>query len=77
MYDQFNTELLNTFTTLISPSAATFENTFAPVPPPPDNGWLNILLDCVAMAAGLAFPPFFEGCRCHPKSDARINNVKT
>lgn len=44
-------------------TSITFENTFAPVPPKPSDLWLNILLDCIAMAAGMVFPPFFENCK--------------
>jgi hypothetical protein len=64
MYDSFNTELIYMFTTYIAPSATDFEDTFAPVAPPPDETWKNILLDCVAVAVGMAFPPFFSECEC-------------
>ena len=41
-----------------------FENTFAPIPPPPDNTWIQILLDLVSMGATMVAGPFLKGGTC-------------
>ncbi len=45
-----------------------FENTFAPIPPPPDDTWVQVLLDLVGLGAVFVAGPFIKGCTCYDGS---------
>ena len=60
MFSSFNDALSQAAAETIGPALQDFENKFAPVPPPPNNTWLQILLDLVGMGAVIAGAPFFS-----------------
>jgi hypothetical protein len=37
-----------------------FENKFAPIPEPPDNTWLLLLIDLITLGTASAAAPFFN-----------------
>jgi hypothetical protein len=47
---------------IFEPSLTQFETIFAPVPPAPDNEWLQILLDFVTLGATALAAPIFNSC---------------
>ncbi len=57
-------DALWTAAAIFEPSLTEFETSFAPVPPQPDNTWLQILLDFVSLGATAVAAPFFNGCQC-------------
>ena len=63
MYDSFNDVLYQTAASTLDPSLQDFENTFAPVPPPPNTQELQLLLDIIGIGAALVFAPFFDLCK--------------
>ena len=63
MFDAFGDALSRAASESINLALQDFENKFAPVPPPPDNTWLQILLDLVGMGAIMTAAPFFAGSK--------------
>jgi curli biogenesis system outer membrane secretion channel CsgG len=59
-YASYQTALTQACATTITPALADFEITFAPVPPPPDNEWLSILLTIVDLVGTVAVSAFFN-----------------
>jgi hypothetical protein len=57
LHDQFNTALFDTVAAELDPSLQDFEDTFAPVLPPPDQAWLNVLLDFISMGVDMVYAP--------------------
>lgn len=60
MYASYQTALTQACATSLDPALDDFEVTFAPVPPPPDDTWLSILLDVVTLVGTVAVANFFE-----------------
>ncbi|EXV01258.1 chitinase (glycoside hydrolase family 18) [Metarhizium robertsii] len=82
-------EIFNSFVTIhgqaLTAEAATyidnalvdFENKFAPVPPPPDNQWLFLLIDLITLGVSMAAGPFFNSCLSYfAKNGAAAGNLK-
>ncbi|OIW30765.1 hypothetical protein CONLIGDRAFT_614022 [Coniochaeta ligniaria NRRL 30616] len=60
MYASYQTALYQAAAAYLDPALADFENNFAPVPPPPDNTWLEILLAVVDLVGTVAVSSFFN-----------------
>ncbi|KAK3934190.1 hypothetical protein QBC46DRAFT_300262 [Diplogelasinospora grovesii] len=60
MYASYDSALFKAAAGAIDPALQDFENKFAPVPPPQDNTWLQILLDLIGMGAVMIAAPFFS-----------------
>lgn len=60
MYASYQTALTQAAATSLDPALADFENTFAPVPPPPSDVWLEILLSVVDLVGTVAVSSFFN-----------------
>lgn len=54
---------LQAATGIFEPSLTQFETIFAPVPPTPDDTWLQILLDFVTLGATALAAPIFNSCK--------------
>ena len=50
----------------ILPKMDNFKNVFAPIPPPPDNMWIQMALSFVGVGFALVGGPFFSGCKYLP-----------
>jgi hypothetical protein len=59
-YQGFHDAIVSVAALSIDPALADFENTFAPVPPPPDTKWLDILLACVGLVGTIGVSSFFN-----------------
>ena len=60
MYASYQTALTQAAATSLDPALSDFENNFAPVPPPPDNTWLDILLSVVDLVGTVAVAGVFN-----------------
>ncbi|KAF2664834.1 glycoside hydrolase family 18 protein [Microthyrium microscopicum] len=77
MYATINNAILQTAATF-EPSFPSFETTFAPVAPPKDNTWLQILLDFITLGVGAAVAPLFNSfIRDLPAFEGNPNGVDT
>ncbi|KAH8885958.1 glycoside hydrolase family 18 protein [Thozetella sp. PMI_491] len=61
MYASYQPALTQAAATVLDPALADFENNFAPVPPPPDDTWLEFLLIGVSLVGTVAVSAFFNG----------------
>ncbi|KAL2023348.1 hypothetical protein VTK56DRAFT_3086 [Thermocarpiscus australiensis] len=61
MYASYYSAIIDAAAISINPVLQHFENTFAPVPPPPDDGWLDFVVDLLSLGAGALAKPFFDG----------------
>ena len=59
-YASYQTALTQACATTITPALADFEITFAPVPPPPNDEWLSILLTVLDLVGTVAVSAFFN-----------------
>ena len=57
-------EALQASANIFEPSLTQFETIFAPVPPAPDNTWLEILLSLITLGATAMAAPIFNSCEC-------------
>lgn len=46
--------------TVITSSLSDFENKFAPIPSPPDDKWLLLLIDLITLGSASTAAPFFN-----------------
>ncbi|TQV98247.1 glycosyl hydrolases family 18 [Cordyceps javanica] len=60
-YAKYHQSVVDVSALLIDNTLSDFENKFAPVPPPEDQSWLNILLSFVSMGAPMIGSKFFTG----------------
>jgi hypothetical protein len=69
MYASYQTALTQAAATSLDPALTDFEINFAPVPPPPDNTWLDILLSVVDLIGTVAVSSFFNSSKflVHPQ----------
>lgn len=64
MYKGFSDTLVAAAAETIDPSLQDFENKFAPIPKPPNDKWLTLLLDLVTIGAVMIIGPYFNNCKC-------------
>lgn len=63
LYVQYQTALVSAAALTIDPSLDSFEQTFAPVTPPPSAPWwLGIVISLVSMVGTMAMGGFFTAC---------------
>ncbi|AEO70565.1 glycoside hydrolase family 18 protein [Thermothielavioides terrestris NRRL 8126] len=60
IYSTYNKALYQAASGSLDPSLKDFENTFAPVPPPPDDTWLEILLAAVDLVGTIGVASYFN-----------------
>ncbi|KAH8649335.1 hypothetical protein BX600DRAFT_388677 [Xylariales sp. PMI_506] len=60
MYSSYVTALYQAAAASLDPALKDFETQFAPIPPPPDDTWLEILLACVDLVGTVAVSSFFN-----------------
>jgi len=60
MYASYQTALVDAAALTINPALADFENNFAPVPPPPDDTWLEILLSVIDLVGVVGVSSYFN-----------------
>ncbi|KAF2168013.1 glycoside hydrolase family 18 protein [Zasmidium cellare ATCC 36951] len=60
IYSDYVTALTSAAATAIDPSLDTFETTFAPVPPPKSDLWLQIIIALATLGASMVAAPFFN-----------------
>ena len=65
MYASYYNAIKDAASLTIDPTLPDFENTFAPIPPPPDDKWLDLVIELLSLGIGAMSRPFFEGCKCH------------
>ena len=64
MFSSYHKALYEAAAISIDPALKDFENKFAPVPPPQDNTWLQILLDFIPLGGTAIGGAFFKSCKC-------------
>lgn len=62
MYAKFKSALVTDAALVIDNTLPHLENTFAPVPPPEDNAWLDMVLDFVSMGVPMVGGKFIDDC---------------
>ncbi len=62
-YDNYFTALDEAASDIINFGLQHFMNTFAPVPPPPDDALLDFVIELVTLGTGAVAKPFFEWCK--------------
>jgi hypothetical protein len=62
MYKSYSDALYQVAATSLDPALKDFENNFAPIPPPPDDTWLQILLAFTNLVGTVAVSAFFNSC---------------
>jgi hypothetical protein len=60
MYAEFKAALIADAALVIDNSLSDLENKFAPVPPKPDDSWLNTVLGLVTLGVPLVGGKFFD-----------------
>lgn len=60
MYSSYITALYQAASASLDPALKDFETQFAPIPPPPDDEWLQILLTCMTLVGTVAVSGFFN-----------------
>lgn len=60
MYMTYYTSLFQAATTSLVPALKDFENSFAPIPPPPDDTWLQVLLAVVNLVGVVGVSAYFN-----------------
>lgn len=60
MYASYVTALYQAAAASLDPALKDFENQFAPIPPPYDDTWLQILLACTSLVGTVAVSGFFN-----------------
>ncbi|KAK8139989.1 hypothetical protein PG984_000055 [Apiospora sp. TS-2023a] len=60
IYQDFHDALVDAAATTLDPALKDFENSFAPIPPPFDSKWLDILLAAVGLVGTVAVSGFFN-----------------
>jgi len=60
MYASYVTALYQAAAASLDPALESFETTFAPVPAPYDDTWLQILLSCISLVGTVAVSGYFN-----------------
>ncbi|KAM5447956.1 hypothetical protein McanCB56680_008038 [Microsporum canis] len=80
MYSEIDTALQRATNILVNPALDDFENKFAPVPPPPDNKWLLVLIDLITLGTagigGFIFNSHLKNLSYFIAKPAGYDNVK-
>lgn len=63
MFQSFHDALTDEAATYIDSQLASFEDTFATVPPEKSDEWLEILLNLLGLGFSAAAAPFFDSCK--------------
>ncbi|GAB1203521.1 hypothetical protein APSETT445_002156 [Aspergillus pseudonomiae] len=62
LYHSYYNAIFYAAASVITNSLDDFENKFAPIPKPPDNTWLLLLIDLITLGTASAAAPFFNSC---------------
>lgn len=64
MYASYYDAIKEASSKAIGPTLPDFEHTFAPVPPPPNDKWLDFVVQLLSLGIGAVTKPLIDGCKC-------------
>ncbi|KAK2875574.1 hypothetical protein FQN49_001598 [Arthroderma sp. PD_2] len=80
MYSDLDTALQRATNSLVNPALKDFENKFAPLPPPPDNKWLLVLIDLITIGTagvgGFVFNTYLKTLPTFAAKPTTFENLK-